>query len=130
MVELQKLVRNEVMTERVEIYVPSTRNDTETLTGRCYFVTLTDQEHEEETLKTTGLFTSLFGGATYGPVFGAWLMQSGEIVREKIHIVYSFCTTHALKKHFKRVISEAERIKAALKQDAVTVVVNRQAILV
>ena len=121
--ELEKGNAANVMTERVEIYVPSTKNKREV-------ILLTEQEHQDETFKTITLFSSLFGGATYETVVGAWTMQNGELVKERINIVYSFSKTDILKQHFMQVLEEAKRIKIKLGQEAVMVVVNCQAILV
>ena len=126
MVKLQDLMKKdaEVMTNRVEIYVPSTIN--------CNGKTKqqTEQRHQKETFKTINLFSSLFGGATYDAAVGAWIMQNGKLVTERVHIVYSFCKPITLKQNFNQILQEAKRIKAELGQEAVTVVVNGQAMFV
>ena len=127
MVKLQELMKSdvvEVMTNRVEIYVPSTIN------GGGITKKQTEKDFQKETLKTIGLFSSLFGGATYDDAVGAWIMQNGKLVTERVNIVYSFCKPIALKQHFKQILKEANRIKAELGQEAVTVVVNGQAMFV
>jgi hypothetical protein len=127
MVNLQELVKSdviEIMTNRIEIYVPSTINS-EGITKKQ-----TEKEFQKETLKTIGLFSSLFGGATYDAANGAWIMQNGNLVTEKVNIVYSFCGPISLKQHFKQILKEANRIKTDLGQEAVTVVVNGQAMFV
>ena len=127
MVKLQDLVKDtavEVMTNRVEIYVPSTINLEGTTKNQ------TEKEFQKETLKTISLFSSLFGGATYDTATGAWIMQNGKMVTERINIVYSFCRPTVLKQHFQRILTEANRIKADLGQEAVTVVVNGEAMFV
>ncbi|HCC34148.1 MAG TPA: hypothetical protein DEQ02_00325 [Ruminococcaceae bacterium] len=127
MVKLQKLVKDgaiEVMTSRVEIYLPSTINREGIVKKQ------TEKEFREGTFKTISLFSSLFGGATYDAAIGAWIMQNGRLVTEKVNIVYSFCRPIDLKQHFKQILKEAGRIKSELGQEAVTIVVNGQAMFV
>ena len=99
---------------KVSIYVPSTVNVNE----------VTDNSMQVK--KVISELAAMFGGATASKAVGGWVCTTGETVLEEVTIVYSFCTSEQLNKHFGDVYQIAERIKKEMAQEAVTLEVNGQ----
>lgn len=99
---------------RVAIYVPSTVNVNE------------PTDNKAQVLNTIKRLSELFGGATASEAVGGWVSQAGETVLERVTIVYAFCTSDQLHKHFNDVYGIAVGIRDEMKQEAVTLEVNGQ----
>ncbi len=79
------------LNHKISIYVPGTKDVNK------------ETDNGEQVKKIIGVLSDMFGGATAGEHLGGWRSNSGEIVTEKITIVYAFCNEESLKKqHSKR----------------------------
>lgn len=96
------------------IYVPTTDNISDAV------------DNSAQVDKVLRTLSGLFGGATATPAVGAWVMASGEVVREKIDIVYSYCTSEQAAEYFDEVVSLCEWLKGTMHQEAVTLEYNGQ----
>lgn len=101
----------------VKIYVPSTINTNQTLDKS------TTQAKVDETLEFLG---RLFGGSTSLKAYGSWVTATGELVKERVIIVMSYCDQSSLEEHIEDVISYAERLKADMSQEAVSIEINNE----
>ena len=97
---------------KVSIYVPSTNNVNEQVDNSA----MVDYVH------TT--LSRFFGGATCAPAIGGWVSESGELVKERVTIVYAFCTDEQLERYDEDIISVCEKIKKDMAQEAVSLEVN------
>lgn len=99
---------------KVSIYVPSTVNVNEVV------------DNKEQVKRVITELSQMFGGATATEAVGGWVCDNGETVLEKVTIVYSFCNSDSLQKHFGDVYQICERIKKEMSQEAVTLEINGQ----
>lgn len=99
---------------KVSIYVPSTVNVNEVV------------DNKEQVKRVITELSQMFGGATATEAVGGWVCDNGETVLEKVTIVYSFCNSESLQKHFADVYGICERIKKEMSQEAVTLEINGQ----
>ena len=99
---------------KVAIYVPSTININE------------ETDNRKQVLNVIRRLSEMFGGATASDAVGGWVSQSGEVIVEKVKVVYSFCTTGQLKDRIDDILSICEDIKNEMKQEAVTLEINGQ----
>lgn len=99
---------------KVAIYVPSTINVNETT------------NNERQVNDVLVKLSTLFGGATATDVLGGWVCSNGELVTEKVKIVYSFCKSENLNNHIEDIIELANKVKKEMCQEAVTVEINGQ----
>lgn len=103
---------------RVSIYVPSTcdvdKADEGDLQGK--FVNIIIKE-----------FSEMFGGATATDAIGGWFSKDAGIVKERVKIVYAYCTKEAFVQNFDRVLALAKQICIEMSQEAVTVEYNGKA---
>lgn len=99
---------------KVAIYVPSTINVSE------------ETDNRKQVLNVIRRLSEMFGGATASDAVGGWVSQSGEVIVEKVKVVYSFCTTGQLKDRIDDILSICEDIKNEMKQEAVTLEINGQ----
>ena len=99
---------------KVSIYVPSTENVNK------------EVDNTEQVKNVIRELSVLFGGATASNAVGGWVSESGEIVIEHVTIVYSFCTSEQLNRHFEDIYAIAQRIKREMSQEAVTIEINGQ----
>lgn len=99
---------------KVAIYVPSTINVNE------------ETDNRKQVLNVIRRLSEMFGGATASDAVGGWVSQSGEVIVEKVKVVYSFCTTGQLKDRIDDILSICEDIKNEMKQEAVTLEINGQ----
>lgn len=99
---------------KVAIYVPSTINVTE------------ETDNRKQVLNVIRRLSEMFGGATASDAVGGWVSQSGEVIVEKVKVVYSFCTTSQLKDRIDDILAICEDIKNEMKQEAVTLEINGQ----
>lgn len=98
---------------KVSIYVPSTNNVNELVDNSA----MVDYVHTK--------LSELFGGATCAPAIGGWVSESGELVKERVTIVYAFCTDEQLERNLdEHVLPLCEKIKKDMSQEAVSLEVN------
>ena len=98
---------------KVSIYVPSTTNVNEQTDNTA----MVDYVHTK--------LSEMFGGATCAPAIGGWVSEQGELVKERVTIVYAFCTDEQLDKHLEQdVLPLCEQIKNDMSQEAVSLEVN------
>lgn len=102
------------LNQRVAIYVPSTTNVDEV----C--------DNNEMVQKTIRFLSEKFGGTTATKAVGGWVCENGKLVTEDVTIVYSFCTEQQLHTEAHALIEWCKMIKKEMKQEAVTLEVNRQ----
>jgi len=103
------------MDNKVSVYVPSTVNVNQRINNKKQVVSIIKQ------------MSLLFGGATSYECVGGWVADNGDIVTEKVNIVYSFCDKKSLKDNLSKVINICQQIKKEMKQEAVTLEVNGKA---
>lgn len=99
---------------KVSIYVPSTVDVNK------------EVDNKEQVKRVITELSQMFGGATATEAVGGWVCDNGETVLEKVTIVYSFCNSESLQKHFEDVYGICERIKKEMSQEAVTLEINGQ----
>lgn len=98
---------------KVSIYVPSTIKVSEMVDNSA----MVDYVHTK--------LSEMFGGATCAPAIGGWVTESGELVKERVTIVYAFCTEQQLDKYLEHdVLPLCEKIKKDMAQEAVSLEVN------
>lgn len=98
--------------QRVALYVPST-TDTDKPT-----------DNAAQVERVARSFCAMFGGATAQQSAGYWLSESAGLVREAVTIVYAACTAEQLREHLPDVLTLAQKIKAEMQQEAVSVEIN------
>ena len=103
------------MDNKVSIYVPSTVNINRSI------------NNEKQVLSTIKQMSLLFGGATSYKCVGGWIADNGEIVTERVNIVYSFCDKKSLQNNMSKVINICQQIKKDMQQEAVTLEINGKA---
>lgn len=99
---------------KVAIYVPCTINVSE------------ETDNRKQVLNVIRRLSEMFGGATASDAVGGWVSQTGEVIVEKVKVVYSFCTTDQLKNRIDDILTICEDIKNEMKQEAVTLEINGQ----
>ena len=99
---------------KVAIYVPSTINVSE------------ETDNRKQVLNVIRRLSEMFGGATASDAVGGWVSQSGEVIVEKIKIIYSYCTSKQLKEKIDNILAICEDLKNEMKQEAVTLEINGQ----
>jgi hypothetical protein len=77
--------------------------------------------------KTLAFLGERFGGATSIEGQGVWNSDAG-LVSETVYIVQAFTTETGMNRHLEDVVNFAKAIKAALKQEAMALEVDRQLI--
>ena len=103
------------MENKVSIYVPSTVNVNQRINNKKQVLSLIKQ------------MSLLFGGATSYKCTGGWVADNGEIVTERVNIVYSFCDKKSLHNNLANVINICQQIKKDMQQEAVTLEINGKA---
>lgn len=103
------------MDNKVSIYVPSTVNINQRV------------DNSKQVMHIIKQMSLLFGGATSYKCTGGWVADNGEIVTERVNIVYSFCNKKALQDNLSNVINICQQIKKDMKQEAVTLEINGKA---
>ena len=99
---------------KVTIYVPSTNNVNVPV------------DNAEQVKKVIGELSEMFGGATASNALGGWVCGNGEVLLEKVTVVYSFCTSTQLDEKAEQIIGICERLKKEMSQEAVTLEINGQ----
>jgi len=103
------------MDNKVSIYVPSTVNVNQRI------------NNNKQVMAIIKKLSLLFGGATSYKCTGGWVADNGDIVTEKVNIVYSFCDKKSLNNNLANVINICQQIKKDMKQEAVTLEINGKA---
>ena len=103
------------MDNKVSIYVPSTVNVDQRI------------NNNKQVLSVIKELSLLFGGATSYKCMGGWVADNGEIVTERINIVYSFCDKKSLQDNLSKVVNICQQIKKEMRQEAVTLEINGKA---
>lgn len=107
---LEWVFDGELLSHRVTVYVPSTRNVDQQLTL---------DEAEELVQRTAKFLSKLFGGATAQPAVGFWV-DGENLVRENVTLVYAY-TRRLSKGTRKSVLDYCESLKVEYGQQAVAV---------
>lgn len=103
------------MDNKVSIYVPSTVNINRSI------------NNDKQVLSIIRQMSLLFGGATSYKCTGGWVANNGDIITERVNIVYSFCDKKSLNNNLANVINICQQIKKDMKQEAVTLEINGKA---
>lgn len=104
--------------QRIAVYVPATDNVNQAV------------NNDAMVKKCAAMLSDFFGGATIQPGRGAWVSETAGLVLEETTIVYSYTTAENLEKYIEKVEAFALDMKAAMKQDAVSVEINNSLFLV
>lgn len=99
---------------KIAIYVPSTNNVNKSV------------DNSAQVLEVIKRMSKMFGGATASDAVGGWVANDGEIVVEKVKIIYSFCSTDDLKANFDAILDICNWLKKEMTQEAITLEVNGQ----
>ena len=83
-------------------------------------------DNTEKVLETIKKLSTIFGGATASNAFGGWVAQNGEVVTEKVTIVYSFCSSEQLQTNIDTIYGICMDLKTSMKQEAITLEINGQ----
>lgn len=95
----------------VKIYVPGTIHQSEPVDNTPYVD------------KTLTRFSTMFGGATAINGAGGWVDDSGQLIKEKVTIVYSF-TDQLTNKRIDEVVAYAKALKLEMTQSSVSLEVD------
>lgn len=98
--------------QRVALYVPGTQGP----------ATATDNAAQVERIAAE--FCAWFGGATAQESTGFWMSDTAGLVREAVTIVYAACTAEQLRDNLPDVLTLAQKIKAEMQQEAVSIEIN------
>lgn len=102
----------------VKIYIPSTINVSQEI------------DNIEWVQRALCLLSTEFGGATSSDALGAWVDNRGQIVKEKVTIVLSFCHKNSLEQSIDKIYDFCLEMKEALSQEAVSLEVNGELYIV
>ena len=100
------------LSSQVKIYVPSTFNVSEGFDSTAWVD------------KSLSLLSSEFGGATSTAALGAWVSSQGELVKEKITMVFSYAKQEQLEKSIDKIYEFCLTMKLELKQESIALEVN------
>lgn len=79
---------------------------------------------EKMTEATAARLSAMFGGATIQPASGAWVSEVAGLIREAVNIVYAFGLPEQIDNNAGAILELVEQIKAAMRQEAVSVEIN------
>lgn len=94
---------------RVAVYVPSTQDVNHAA------------DNAEQVQRVARELSEMFGGATATTARGFWVSDSAGLVAESVTIVYASCTDKQYHEQVPEVLRIAQRIKAEMQQEAVSV---------
>lgn len=108
---LQKLSK---LNSKISIYIPSTNN--------------VDNYYDNYQIvdNTLSFLSRLFGGATNNAVEGSYLTSKGKLIKEKINIIYSYCTFNQLEHNQKKILEFCENLKNELSQESIVLEINQE----
>ena len=112
--ENRKLTNLYKLSSKVAIYVPSTLNVTESV------------DNSEKVNDTLTFLSKLFGGATKTDAVGSWLCASGELVKERVCVVYAYCNSDQLNASASTVINFCEQLKKDMGQETISLEINNE----
>lgn len=92
----------------IRIYIPGTDTVNQKIDNTVYVV------------MAQKYFSDWFGGATSYDAIGAWNSQQKGLILEGVKIVEAYGTREQVEKHLQKVIEYAQKIKAELHQEAVS----------
>ena len=101
------------LNNKISIYVPST------IEGNIPII----KQYRASVAK---LLCRFFGGATDIVTEGYYLANNGELIKERINIVYSFCSDEQLKNNLPKVIKICEYLKKEMQQECISLEVNNK----
>ena len=100
-----------MLTDRVTIYVPSTKD------GNKPAKRLQKKVSKHVAKK----FSCMFGGCTQQTANGFWMSDTKGLIAEKQNLIFAACTPQDREKHLADVLTIAKAICKYMKQEAVTV---------
>ena len=81
-------------------------------------------DSSEYVKKTLAKLSGIFGGATAQSAYGGWVSESGNLVTEKVTIVYANCTSEQLEANISECVSFAKQLCREMSQECISVRVN------
>ena len=103
------------LTHRIAVYIP----------GIVHVDRPAGQVQQAWTGQMLDAFGALFGGSTAIHVLGTWIGLDGQLVREPVNLVYSYCSNeHRFGDTQYAVLRLAKRMAAEMGQEAVAVEVD------
>ena len=96
----------------IAIFVPSTVNVDEPVDNSQYVKA------------TLAKLSNLFGGATAQAAYGGWVAENGQLVTEKVTIVYANCTSEQLEDNISECVEYARQLCREMSQECISVRVN------
>ena len=96
----------------IAIFVPSTMNVDEPV------------DNSQFVKATLAKLSSIFGGATAQQAYGGWVSESGNLVTEKVTIVYANCTREQLESNIAERVNYAKQLCKDMSQECISVRVN------
>lgn len=96
----------------IAIYVPSTTNVDEPV------------DNAQFVKATLAKLSSIFGGATAQAAYGGWVSEGGQLVTEKVTIVYANCTSEQLENNIAECVEYARQLCKDMSQECISVRVN------
>ena len=106
------------LSSQVKIYVPSTMNVNENFDSIAWVD------------KTLELLSKEFGGATSTAALGAWVSNQGDLIKEKITMVFSYAKQEQLERSIDKIYDFCLTMKIELKQEAIAIEVNGELYLI
>ena len=70
--------------------------------------------------------SEMFGGATTNEAYGSYVCNNGELLNEKVSIVYSFCSTDQIIENIEKVVEICEYLKKEMSQESILLEVNNK----
>lgn len=98
----------------VKIYVPSTVNVNESF------------DSAEWVDKALQLLSNEFGGSTASKALGAWVSNSGELVKENVTMVFSYANQSQLEASINTIYEFCLDMKVKLSQESIALEVNNE----
>lgn len=110
------------LSHKVAVYVPSTTNVDESID---------DSQFKHRINATSRILSQLFGGATASEALGYFVASNGELVTERIAIVYAFASNDDLKgEGLKRLLNHCSEMALKYKQESILLEIDKKAIFV
>lgn len=103
---------------QVKIYVPSTVDVDK------HF------DNSNQVDETLFFLSDLFGGATCTKALGAWVSNSGELVKESVTMVFAFADQAQLEANIKEIYDYCLKLKISMTQEAIALEVNGELYLI
>lgn len=106
------------MSCQIKIYVPSTVNVNEKI------------DNSEWVDKSLKFLSSEFGGATASKALGAWVSNSGSLVKEDVTLVFAYADQGKLEMSIDRIYMYCLNMKKQLSQEAIALEINGEMYLI